>query len=373
MRVAVIGAGLIGAAVARELTLLGAETSVFEAGRPGRGASGTTFAWVNSHNKAPRAYHDLNVAGMEAHRELDRLPAPGPRWYFGYGNIEWAGGAAQAEWLASATARLGAAGYRTESVPAARVRDLEPDVVLPAGTDHAVFFPGEAYVLPALLLGRLLGEATDRGARLAWPAPVLETSVSTRGVRLRLGDGTEHEADVAICCAGRWTSELVAPLGCTVPLDSQGPRAVGYLGYTDPVPVRLRRVLMTPRLNVRPDGGGRLLLHGLDLDPAGRSGSPDGADAGAGNETLIAAELGRRLAEVLPGARDVRVTVRAGRRVLPADGASVAGWADDGRVYVIATHSGVTLAPLLGRLAALEVVRDSVQEMLRPFRPQRFS
>ena len=370
MQVAVVGAGLIGAAVARELTLLGADVSVFEARRPGQGTSGTTFAWINSHDKSPQAYHDLNVAGMDAHRELDRLPAPGPRWYFPTGNIEWAGDGAQAARLASLTGRLAAAGYGAELVMAARVRDLEPDVALPPGTEHAVLFPGEGHVLPAVLLGRLLGEATDRGARLAWPVSVLSMSVSTTGVWLRLGDGTEHRTDVAVCCAGRWTSELVAPLGCTVPLigpeaTGSGPGVLDYLGYTEPVPVRLRRVLTTPRLNIRPDGGGRLVIQGLDLKPA--SESEDVAEA-----DFVAGELAGRLGTVLPGARDVRVIVRTGRRVVPADGVSVAGWADQGRVYVVATHSGVTLAPLLGRLAALEVVRDSIQEILRPFRPQRF-
>jgi len=372
VRVAVVGAGLVGAAVARELTLLGADTSVFEAARPGHGTSGTSFAWVNSRDKRPRAYHDLNAAGMAAHGDLGRLPAPAPRWFFPAGAVGWAGDAPQAARLASAVERLAGSGYRAEFVAASRVRDLEPDVAVPPSAERAAFFPAEGYVLPAVLLGRLLGEAADRGARLAWPAPVRALSVSTRGVRLRLGDGAEHEADVAVCCAGRWTSELVAPLGCAVPLIGPGaaasggqPGAAAFLGYTDPVPVRLRRVLTTPRLNVRPDGGGGLVLHAPDLDRAAAAGGREGAGR-------IGAEMARRLGAVLPAARDVRVTVRTGVRVLPADGLTVAGWADQGRVYVIATHSGVTLAPLLGRLAALEVVRDSVEEILGPFRPQRF-
>ena len=51
MRVAVVGCGVVGAAVARELQLHGADTVVFEAARPGAGTSGTTFAWVNSFDK----------------------------------------------------------------------------------------------------------------------------------------------------------------------------------------------------------------------------------------------------------------------------------------------------------------------------------
>jgi glycine/D-amino acid oxidase-like deaminating enzyme len=59
---------------------------------------------------------------------------------------------------------------------------------------------------------------------------------------------------------------------------------------------------------------------------------------------------------------------------MPADGITIAGRLDgSGRIYVVATHSGVTLAPLLGRLAADEVVQDGEADLLAPFRPQRFA
>jgi len=40
---------------------------------------------------------------------------------------------------------------------------------------------------------------------------------------------------------------------------------------------------------------------------------------------------------------------------------------------MIATHSGVTLGPLLGRLLADEIVRGAPSAMLAPFRPDRFA
>jgi glycine/D-amino acid oxidase-like deaminating enzyme len=69
---------------------------------------------------------------------------------------------------------------------------------------------------------------------------------------------------------------------------------------------------------------------------------------------------------------EVAITVRVGQRSLPADGLPVAGFADpDGRLYLLATHSGVTLAPLLGALAAREILGEPVPE-LAPYRPGRF-
>ena len=40
--------------------------------------------------------------------------------------------------------------------------------------------------------------------------------------------------------------------------------------------------------------------------------------------------------------------------------------------WMLATHSGMTLGPLLGRLIADEIVGGAPSPMLAPFRPDRF-
>jgi glycine/D-amino acid oxidase-like deaminating enzyme len=60
----VIGAGVMGASVAFRLAQAGADVTVIEATRIGGGTSGISFAWINTHKKPPRSYHDLNVGGI---------------------------------------------------------------------------------------------------------------------------------------------------------------------------------------------------------------------------------------------------------------------------------------------------------------------
>ena len=43
--VAIVGAGLLGSAVADELAAAGASVTVLESGQPGGGTSGASFAW----------------------------------------------------------------------------------------------------------------------------------------------------------------------------------------------------------------------------------------------------------------------------------------------------------------------------------------
>ena len=68
--VLVIGAGIVGAAIAYRLAASGAAVTVVERSEPGRGTTATSFAWVNANRKTPRPYYDLNLAGMDEHRRL---------------------------------------------------------------------------------------------------------------------------------------------------------------------------------------------------------------------------------------------------------------------------------------------------------------
>jgi len=61
LNVVVVGAGLIGAAVAADLARGGCAVTVLESNQFAAGTSGATFAWTNAGGKQPRSYFDLNV------------------------------------------------------------------------------------------------------------------------------------------------------------------------------------------------------------------------------------------------------------------------------------------------------------------------
>ncbi|MGI8306694.1 RNA-guided endonuclease TnpB family protein [Saccharopolyspora hattusasensis] len=86
-----------------------------------------------------------------------------------------------------------------------------------------------------------------------------------------------------------------------------------------------------------------------------------------------ARKLCARLTDVLAGTEGARLeSLRVGQRSMPADGLTVAGFlGDSSKIYAIATHSGITLGPLLGKLAAQELLTGSPAEVLAGFRPQR--
>lgn len=76
---------------------------------------------------------------------------------------------------------------------------------------------------------------------------------------------------------------------------------------------------------------------------------------------------------VVPSLKDALVaSVEMVQLPWPADGHPIVGCsAACAGLYVCVTHSGMTLAPLLGRLVAEEVVMGVEQQQLSHYRPDR--
>jgi glycine/D-amino acid oxidase-like deaminating enzyme len=369
VRCIVVGAGLVGLSVAAELARAGASVLVLEATAPGAGTSGTSFAWVNANLKFPEPYFRLNLLGMEEHARLAGATAD---WWHPHGHLRWALPGPDGERLSEAVRRMTDLDYPVRVIGRDEALRLVPDLLLPAGVDSAVFFPAEAHCDPAPLMAHLWGVLRAHDAEVRYPVMVKALSSTTRRASVILDDGQELEADHVVSCVGRWTEALMSTVGVHVPLQPHtgpGSPPMGFLATTSPVPARVQRLVTAPDLNVRPHGGGRLLLQAPDLDAAADVCDPPGT------EGAVVAELLRRLplrVRATEGARIERIAV--GWRVLPGDRLTVAGPVDaDRRHYVVATHSGVTLAPLLGRLVRSELVDGVTEGILAPFRPDRFA
>jgi glycine/D-amino acid oxidase-like deaminating enzyme len=138
----------------------------------------------------------------------------------------------------------------------------------------------------------------------------------------------------------------------------------GRLIYTVPVATTLRRPIHAPGCHFRPDGGGRIVLAEGEHDQVWA----EAAEPWPPERSLatVAAHL-----PALAGAR-VEAT-RIGVRPMPRDERPMVGAIPglDG-FYVVASHSGVTLGPLWGRVATAEILDGAMDARLTPYRPARF-
>lgn len=369
-RLVVIGAGVLGASLTDELARAGASVTLLDRDEPGAGTSRWSFAWLNSNGKTPRSYHDLSVLSLAAWARLARDLDGAADWYRPVGNLVWA---RPDQWpdLAGRVTLLRRWGYPAGFVPVAEAAELEPALRLPARVREVAWFPDEGYVLTEPLVTARLRRAADRGAHLRTGPAGEVVAVEERsgaGYWVRTADGGRIPADTVVCCAGRWTPEITGLTGAEVPLvnwRAPGSPAPALVVRVGPVAAPPQRLLHTPAVHVRAHGPGTAHLEAADATVDLHTPAAE-LDAWAG--TLL-----RRARRVVPALEKAHVQARqVCVRPMPPDGLPLVG-ALPGRAgrYVVATHSGVTLAAGLAELVTAELLQDVRRPELAPYRPER--
>jgi glycine/D-amino acid oxidase-like deaminating enzyme len=361
-RTAVVGAGIVGASVAYHLSKSGAEVVLVDGAGPGSGTTSTSFAWVNANNKLPRDYFELNLAGMREHERLRDELVGG--WLHPTGNLIQATDE-ERENLERRVERLRSWSYAAEILPASTINEkLEPQAVFPDRETTIAHFPDESWV-DAPALTRTLVQAADRnGASTLFGSVAHGIEVGVNGVTVSLENGDMVRADAVVNATGAGAAPVAGMVGRELPLDV----FPGLLVRVAVPGEHLGHLLHTPRINLRPDGPGYILLHHDSIDERL-------TDDFAGAEDPLCAELLLRARRVLPALEEAEIVeARFGRRPVPADGHScVGGLSRLPGYYEAVTHSGVTLGPLVGRLLAREILTGEVDPLIAPFRPDRFA
>lgn len=359
----VIGGGILGTAMAMRLGELGAKVTLLEAGELGAGASRATFGWINASNKRPDHYYRLNVDGMNEYRRMQR-EFGGALWVRFDGHIEWDVREGGAERIREKVERLQAWGYTAELVSPREIRRLEPDLAVPEDVEDVAWYPQEGTMDASLMVGAVARRARAHGVEIRTKTRV--ERLLMRGGRVRgvvLNGGEEMEADVVVSCTGSVTPALLADAGFELPMAP----TVGLIAVTGPSTSQLRAVCHDGTVDLRPDGAGRVIMRNYDFDAMATAEMPE-VPLPAFAEALMA-----RAANVVPALTSTRIdAVRITTRPIPGDGMPVAGFVPGAEgLYAMVMHSGVTIGPLVARLAAREIVDGVVDSRLEAFRPGR--
>ena len=249
-------------------------------------------------------------------------------------------------------------GYPTEVVTEARLRALESRIAFGAvaAAGHATL---EGHVDPVRATEVLLAQAVRLGARLEHPCEV--TGLDQAQGRLRAVKTTKGdvEADVLVVACGTDTPRVAAFAGLTVPLKP----SPGILVHTVPLPPLIDRVVLAPAAHMKQKPDGRIVTG------VGFGGTPSNNSSREAGEAFL-----ETAATVLPELKTAALDkVTLGFRPLPADEFPIVGTAPPrSDVYLAVMHSGVTMSPLMGRLAAIEILDGVKAEPLEPYRLARF-
>lgn len=344
-RIAVVGAGVVGASVAYHLARAGAQVLLIEAGPSGGcGVTKDSFAWIGLSTTAP----DEEQAALRrlASDDLDQLESELP--------------------LPIALRRNGALLWSAEQtkpggapvVDRHEIQRLEPGLLNPPPS--AVFAEHDGSVDPVALTMSFLQGAQELGAELSAGTEVHEILVSDGKVTgLRTSDG-RIDIDTVVLTAGTETTRLAHTAGVRVPIT---PSPCILMRFNTPTRL-LNRIVSGPQFELR-QATDTVLLAAEDYIDSSQENGPDAL------AQLTLATIHREIAD----SQGVTLTnVSVGHRPIPEDGRPIVGGAAEADgLYVVAAHAAIALSAGLGRLAAEEIVHGRRFEILEPFRPARFA
>jgi len=374
--VAVVGAGIVGAACTYYLAHAGATVQLFDRDFPASGTSGACEGNVLLWDKDPS--HDLPFAQHSLHlwrqlsQELDRDFELDPK-----GSILVAEDEAGLEGAAQSVRNLQAVGVRGAVLNAEELHVEEPALAddLPGGA----LFPDDVQVEPRLATVALVEGAQRHGAEIRLGAPVVAILRGADGRVQAIQTPTEKIAvGAVVLAAGVWTREIAASTGIDVPVF---PRK-GHIVVTEKSSGLFRRKLMEAAYTATVQSSQDHLQVAMVAEST-RSGSlllGSSRELGGYERTVSMRTISAIVARALrffPGLEMVRwVRSYAGLRPYSPDHLPLIGPMRGAPGLFLATGhegAGVCLAPATGQLIAHYFTGGLAHESAAIFGPDRFT
>jgi glycine oxidase len=365
--VAVVGAGIIGAAIAYECAGRGARVVLLDRDQPGGAASGAAAGMLAPCSEAHAVGPFLDLArgslcqwpqfaarvreagGVDPELDLDGLLRVALDEDAGrtiQDRLRWQQdtGISDGSWVDAATAR-----------------DLEP--ALHQGVAGAAWYPNEGHVHSRHAVRALVAAAKAHGAEVKAGAEVIGEAAPTGTIALR--DGTRIESARVVLAAGAWLSRLAQAFGGCLPVEP----VHGQLLVLTGVPRPPKRVVFAGLHGYAVGKRDGTVLVGATEEPRGFDTTPDPA-----HTTTLRAQAARLIAGTT--AATVTQATWTGLRPAAPDRLPLLGplpGRDVGRVLVAGGHyrNGVLLAPATARGIADLALEGRTPEGWGAFDPRR--
>ena len=362
--VAVVGAGVIGAAIAYELVVRGASVTLLDARGAGLGstqaAAGMLVPYLEGFGRPllPLAAKSLEM--YDAFVDRVSRDAGIDIGYHRTGSLEVAVGDHPLDELLSVAAAARAAGLDCDLLDEDAARDAEPRIS--RAVRAALLIKSHGFVVTSDLLGALTAGAIRYGAKLSVPARVLRIEPRAKHLNVHLDNDESVTARHVVLAAGSWSGQISIEGVPAVPVR---PIRGQLLQLASDAPA-IRRIIWGPRCYVVPASSGSVLV-GATVE-----------DAGFDERTTVdgVRELLDSACDLVPDLSDATfVGARVGLRPASTDEMPIIGRSEKVPGLVYATghfRNGVLLAPFTARAVADLVLDDRDDPLLMTAAPQRF-
>lgn len=366
MRTLVVGGGIVGLTIVRELKRAGVKDIVlFEKGTLGKEASFAAAGMLAPQAETDKddAFFRLCCAARDFYPQFAReileesgvdieLDREGTL-YAAFGEKDESEILKRFEWQS-------AAGLRVERLTAEETLKLEP--LLSPDAIGSLYFPKDWQVENRSLLKGLTTAVNSDGIKIR-----LNTNIKSLALEpcpaVSTISGETIQGDVIIIATGAWTSLIETGLAA-VRLPKITPVRGQMISYRT-AKRAISKVIYSPRGYVVPRKNGKILA-GATMEQAG-------FDCRVSEEGIR--ELSAVAEEIVPSVAELDIDDSwAGLRPRAADGLPLIGKVEGAEnVYISTGHfrNGILLAPLTAKLLADSILSRGESEYMRPFGPAR--
>ena len=363
--ITVVGAGIIGCAVAYELGRRGAHVRVLDCRDVGCGATQASAGVLAPFIEAdcPGPLRSLGVRSLEMYDEFvaDVVADSGNDVpYERTGTLEVATDEASLSRLERAWKGLTADGVDCRLLGRTELREAEPH--LGDAACGALLLPSHGYVGAVALTAALCRAGARHGVSFLTSRVARRVSAGGVGIAIETTEGPET-SDAVVLAAGSWAGRVAVDGEAPLPIRPVRGQLLRLMWSGNP----LVRVIWSPHCYVVPWRDGSVLV-GATVEEVGFD---EGATV-SGVSTLLDA-----VSHLLPATQDAGFDqVRVGLRPGTPDDLPALGWSRTVPNLVHATghyRNGILLAPITARLVANLVLDGRSDPLLEAVAPGRFN
>jgi len=366
-RVVVVGAGIVGSSIAYHLTKMGAAVTVIERDRPAAHASGRSFAWINaSYPKKPYSYHHLSQLSLLAYHRLETEINIDVHWG---GSLEWFASQENQKMLEQEIEIQQGYGVPVQMISGEQAHELEPNVEFDKNASIA-FSKLDGAVDAVGVVDKFLRKTINLGGQVLYPVTYENVKVIGKKIAAVRTSVGEIETDQVVFACGVDTDELlkINVLKISRP---------GIILRTQPMKKVIDRVIVAPGVHIHQQDDGKVVIGeqaGVPISHLNRLAMKPESFPSAAFEMQHGERILAIAQKFLPRLETIELEqVVIGWRPLPHDERPVVGHVKNiPGAYLATMHSGVTLAPIIGELVAMELLDGTETNLLTDFRPKRF-
>jgi len=366
-RIVVVGAGIVGSSIAYHLTKMGAEVTVIERDRPAAHASGRSFAWINaSYPKKPYSYHHLSQLSLLAYHRLETEINIDVHWG---GSLEWFASQENQKMLEQEIEIQQGYGVPVQMISGEQAHELEPNVEFDKNASIA-FSKLDGAVDAVGVVNKFLKKTINLGGQVLYPVTYENVKVIGKKIAAVRTSVGEIETDQVVFACGVDTDELlkINVLKISRP---------GIILRTQPMKKVIDRVIVAPGVHIHQQDDGKVVIGeqaGVPISHLNRLAMKPESFPSAAFEMQHGERILAIAQKFVPQLETIELEqVVIGWRPLPHDERPVVGHVKNiPGAYLATMHSGVTLAPIIGELVAMELLDGTETNLLTDFRPKRF-